>query len=95
MSSGWQALSRVSTLRRVLHTTRHVGKEPTREPKEAPKKETKRDEAAPQRSVSDRDREIHERLMDREGGRHAVGIVDGQYEGGLGKETKKNMFRLI
>ncbi|KAI3620360.1 hypothetical protein CBS9595_002327 [Malassezia furfur] len=95
MSSGWQALSRVPTLSRVLHTTRCVGKEPTHKPKEMPKKEAPRDDAAPQRSVSDRDREIHERLMDREGGHHAVGIVDGKYEGGLGKETKKNMFRLI
>ncbi|KAI3628530.1 hypothetical protein GLX27_002319 [Malassezia furfur] len=82
-------------LRRALHTTSRLGKEPTHKPQKTPKKDAPRDNDAPQRSVSDRDREIHERLMDREGGHHAVGIVDGKYEGGLGKETKKNMFRLI
>lgn len=46
--------------------------------------------------MTQRDREIFERLHERAGGgEHNVGIVDGAYEGGLGKETKKNMFRLI
>lgn len=42
-----------------------------------------------------RDKEIQERLLEREGGANGISIVDGKYEGGLGKESKKNMFRLI
>jgi len=38
---------------------------------------------------------LREKLLDRDGGSHAVGIVDGKYEGGYGKETQKQVFRLI
>lgn len=47
------------------------------------------------KSIAERDRELHQLLLDRDGGGHAVGIVGGQYESGLGVETKKNMFRII
>ncbi|EPQ26081.1 uncharacterized protein PFL1_06289 [Pseudozyma flocculosa PF-1] len=42
-----------------------------------------------------RDQELLQKLLDREGGSAGIATVDGTYEEGLGKETKKNMFRLI
>lgn len=54
-----------------------------------------RDEKKPENPVTARDEMLREKLLDRDGGSHAVGIVDGKYEGGYGKETQKQVFRLI
>lgn len=46
-------------------------------------------------SMLKRDAELLAKLLDRDGGEAGVAVVDGAYEEGLGRETKKNMFRLI
>ena len=85
-----------------LHTSarRFETKPDTKNPKkDTPKEPQNKPGPLPdprESGMTQRDREIFERLHERAGGgEHNVGIVDGAYEGGLGKETKKNMFRLI
>ncbi|PWN50655.1 hypothetical protein IE53DRAFT_368714 [Violaceomyces palustris] len=46
-------------------------------------------------TLLERDQELMRKLLDMHGGSASVGIVDGQYEGGMGPETRKNMFRVI
>lgn len=95
MLARWQAVSAVPLHRAAFHTSALTRNKPTDKPQESRQKEEPKPPSKSSQSVLERDREVHERLSDREGGNHAVGIIDGQYEGGLGKETKKNMFRLI
>ncbi len=45
-------------------------------------------------SALERDAELMRKLLDREGGSAGVGTAD-HWEGAMGKETKKNMFRVI
>lgn len=47
------------------------------------------------KSVAERDAELQARLLDRDGGNAGFQYVNGKPEGGLGPETKKNMFRVI
>ncbi|KAN0062284.1 hypothetical protein ACQY0O_005465 [Thecaphora frezii] len=60
----------------------------------APSQDTNRSKEA-MNTMLQRDQELLQKLLDREGGAAGVATVDGNYEEGLGKETKKNMFRLI
>lgn len=94
MMTLWRTVRRGGHVRSPLHTSALAHKEPSKHKEPQPQKNDKKGPTPPS-SVADRDREIRERLCEREGGHHAVGIVNGRYEGGLGEETRKNMFRLI
>lgn len=58
------------------------------------KQPTEKEEEKPL-SVEARDEQLRLAMLDRDGGHHAVGTVNGEYESGLGVETRKNMFRVI